>query len=473
MGEHNEDMEQSDEDMGENDENNEDPYAPRDPEVVDQEYKHRHQLAKYEDEDLWKIAEKGDKGEPLTEEEREKWAEADEDTDGNRGNIGEPSTENLQDAVNYSTHVLEEINGDTSDGDTSDGDNSDGDNSDGDNWDGDTSDGYNDIDESFLPIFTGFPLLSILLFCIRNISIFTFFINDLNYYINKATNSIKNSIITNCSAINNLLTIVIPHILVILNQIKFLLKAPDISVYKFKSINNTFLYSNINPSLTSILYKLTINCKPESLSFTEGKAVLMLPPLKPFLRLIEDDQNEIFSREVNKAVKNVKFMHEAIGIAMEKYLSRFYEDFYKVVKQLDKVEQGFYVIELYYYLSGCLTKHESLCPVYNFDPFDKMSLNLLIGNYGYTIFKNIPLTLPDEIEEDILLLHVNLLSGIVSRLHELLNNPELKKDSFDFNKDTLVVIFKTTKEAYEERKGVKFNEKISIPGIDLGLTKHY
>ena len=122
------------------------------------------------------------------------------------------------------------------------------------------------------------------------------------------------------------------------------------------------------------MHKLTINCKSESLSFTEGKAVFMLPPLLPFLRLIKDDINEIFSTEVNKASKNVIFQHEAMGIAMEKYLKRFYEDFYKVVKQLNEVEEGFYVIELYYYISGSL-KHNSLCPVYNLDPFDKDSLN--------------------------------------------------------------------------------------------------
>jgi len=81
--------------------------------------------------------------------------------------------------------------------------------------------------------------------------------------------------------------------------------------------------------------------------------------------------------------------------------------------------------------------------------------------------------LPDEKEGDILLLHVNLLWGIVSRLYELLNNPELKKDSYDFKKDTLIILFKTTKEAYKERKKVQFNEKISIPGIVLGPTKHY
>lgn len=142
-----------------------------------------------------------------------------------------------------------------------------------------------DNEDCFVGLFICSPNLSILLLFIRAYLRHPIYCLDVDrikcLFIGKLFKWATNFI----SAINNLVTIVIPLILVILKQISCLLKVPYISVYKFKSINHRFLYSNSNPSLPSILYKLTINSTPESLSFTEGRAVLMLAHLLPFLRV--------------------------------------------------------------------------------------------------------------------------------------------------------------------------------------------
>jgi len=49
------------------------------------------------------------------------------------------------------------------------------------------------------------------------------------------------------------------------------------------------------------------------------------------------------------------------------------------------------------------------------------------------------------------LYHSSFLKTIAYRLIYLFSNTEIKKDFIDFNKDTLVVIVKTTREAYENK----------------------
>jgi len=118
-----------------------------------------------------------------------------------------------------------------------------------------------------------------------------------------------------------------------------------------------------------------------------------------------------------------------------------------------------------------MVKTHMLAPVYTFDPFDKNSLNFTIGSYGYTVFSIITEPINDEKEADIFLYHSSFLKTIACRLIYLFSNTEVKKDFIDFNKDTLVVIIKNTREAYVNKLEKEFNKEISIPGLNIAGKK--
>ena len=68
---------------------------------------HQHQLNKYNDPELEAIANKGDRGEPLTAAEQDTWDTADQDVDGNDGHLGAPSKQNLDDAKAFSQEIVD------------------------------------------------------------------------------------------------------------------------------------------------------------------------------------------------------------------------------------------------------------------------------------------------------------------------------------------------------------------------------
>jgi NADH-ubiquinone oxidoreductase chain 5 len=70
-------------------------------------YVHTHQLNKYNDPALAEVAKKGDRGERLTEEEKDLWETADQDLDGHDQHLGEPSVSNLLDAVKFSQSIVD------------------------------------------------------------------------------------------------------------------------------------------------------------------------------------------------------------------------------------------------------------------------------------------------------------------------------------------------------------------------------
>ena len=71
---------------------------------LDRMYLHEHQLDKYEG--IREIAEKADRNERLTTPEKEAWAGADQDLDGNDGHLGAPSVINLDNAIAFSKSIV-------------------------------------------------------------------------------------------------------------------------------------------------------------------------------------------------------------------------------------------------------------------------------------------------------------------------------------------------------------------------------
>lgn len=93
------DNNQSDSDESDSDSENSD---------AEREELHEHQLKKYDD--LWPVAEKMDRSEPLTAEEKERWEAADQDKDGESGHLNEdttkPATERLEEARDFSQMMV-------------------------------------------------------------------------------------------------------------------------------------------------------------------------------------------------------------------------------------------------------------------------------------------------------------------------------------------------------------------------------
>jgi len=213
--------------------------------------------------------------------------------------------------------------------------------------------------------------------------------------------------------------------------------------YSSKS-NRTFSSANARKMDTN---KLVINSKPEKVVFSNGKTVLMFPPLKPFLGLIENSTKDgkIICSNFKVYLEKFKYFHLALS------------------NVLLNLESGYYNFEFYFYVNSLNSTDNVLIKVYTLDPFNKDCFNLVMGSYGYTDFVSIKICLSDE--EDRKLIQTKLSYLIGERLREILEN-ELSKSIIDLNKDTLVVISKTSKNN-ENEDNLKDKNNTFLPGVGI------
>jgi hypothetical protein len=240
------------------------------------------------------------------------------------------------------------------------------------------------------------------------------------------------------------------------------------------------LYSSL--SLTKVRYfsmnegnnsALVINSRPEQVVFENGKAVLMLPPLKAFVWLIENSNKDgkITNPGLDKFILEFKD-GKPKDTFLDKYIGAFKDFHLSLLKVLHNLDGGFYKFEFYLYVSD--TGQNSLLRVYTFDPFDKDSLNLLFGNYGYTKFGVIIEYLNEKMDNR-LIIHNNTCYLITECLREILENEE-SKITIDLNKDTLLVITESSKQEYDENVENDDNIKhkcITVAGLPVGEIKRF
>lgn len=179
--------------------------------------------------------------------------------------------------------------------------------------------------------------------------------------------------------------------------------------------------------------KLVINSSTESIIFDNGQAVLMLPLLKAFLEL-EDDTNQ-----------GVKFTEsdfkEYFPVSKKFHIS--------LLNIMCNLECDFYKFEGYFYINDMKNVLNGLSLVYTIDPFNKDCLNLLWDTIGYTKFSIILENLKEKKPDDISRIYSEMCYLITERLKEILEN-EVSKSTSDLNKDTLLIITKSSKKEYDE-----------------------
>jgi len=228
--------------------------------------------------------------------------------------------------------------------------------------------------------------------------------------------------------------------------------------------------------------KLVINSSPEKIVFENGKAVLMLPPLKPFFK------NRIKEEEISKygldkflqefKAGNIshfdwkKFLQEledGNNTDLKDYLLEF-ENFYSsLLKVFYNLKQGFYILDFYYYISYPQNVNV-ISPVYINDPFAKDSFNFVMGSYGYTSFVHFSENLNGFMENRFVNDFIFIL--LLERLRDILKNESLK-NVIDMNKDTLLVITKTSEYVSDEEYYSVQLKKNYVPGLHVSEIKRF
>lgn len=210
--------------------------------------------------------------------------------------------------------------------------------------------------------------------------------------------------------------------------------------------------------------KLIINSTTDNIVFTRHnnieKSVLFLPSLKPFLHLIENSSSKSdFTIYSNEKFRNLLLEFKDFNLS-----------FVQVINSLDN---GYYTIEFYFYIEDLYNVHNAITEVYTLDFFDKEQkcLNKVYGSIGYTNFAYFMEYFEDSIEfKDLYYLSANYL--ITKRLREILENKK-SKSIINFNKDTLVVITKSSQQEYDQGPSNIENRKINIPGIKINVVKRF
>ena len=204
---------------------------------------------------------------------------------------------------------------------------------------------------------------------------------------------------------------------------------------------------------------MVINSTPDNIVFTpenspSGKSVLFLPPLgasSPFLHFIENTTKEgDFIPDNSGRLFNFSLFND------------FTSSLNKVMKNL---EDGYYIIEFYFYLEDELNVHNTVTVVYTYDFFNKKCLNQVMGNFGYSNFSFFLEYFSEKNRRENCVMIIILMT---ERLRVILEN----KSAINFNKDTLVVITKSSKEGYEGRDSL-INLKYNTPGLNLTGIKRY
>jgi len=214
------------------------------------------------------------------------------------------------------------------------------------------------------------------------------------------------------------------------------------------------------------LNKLVINSSIEYVVFENGKAVLMLPPLKPFLLLVENSEKK-------KGEKNTILDYDKYSLELEDFLS-------SLLKVFNGLECGYYNFDWYFYICDFNNVKESLLPLYTQDPFDKDVFNLVLGKWGYKKFLGSSKYLNGEwYSENILRAHTYMFLCIEEYLRQLQKDePKSFESLIDFNKDTLLVITKSSEAEYNELDEKILDDEIRgdsvfISALRVGETKRF
>lgn len=134
---------------------------------------------------------------------------------------------------------------------------------------------------------------------------------------------------------------------------------------------------------------------------------------------------------------------------------------------MKNLEDGYYIIEFYFYLEDELNVHNTVTVVYTYDFFNKKCLNQVMGNFGYSNFSFFLEYFSEKNRRENCVMIIILMT---ERLRVILENKN--KSAINFNKDTLVVITKSSKEGYEGRDSL-INLKYNTPGLSLTGIKRY
>lgn len=151
---------------------------------------------------------------------------------------------------------------------------------------------------------------------------------------------------------------------------------------------------------------LIINSKADHIVF-KGKAVLMLPPLKPFIWLIDNSLED--GTVIDGKNKQDRFVLE------------FKDIISSWLKINHKLEMGYYKFLWCFYIDSRLNINNVLISVYTPLPFNNNCLNLVKGNYGYTIFlTTIGFFNVSKHDQD--LAYISMFSLITRRLRDILDH---------------------------------------------------
>lgn len=176
------------------------------------------------------------------------------------------------------------------------------------------------------------------------------------------------------------------------NKTNFNTPASSINVAIFTSLVGQFHFSLLGRSLQSPSIKryfsnnpgnntLVINSTIDKIVFTNGRAVLMLPPLKSCELMVEnitkEKKGKFYNRDDN--------MHMLLSNDISMFLHRL----------INSLDSGYYKFETYYYFLDLNNHRNCLSSVYTFDPYNKDCLNLIQASYGYTPFCTIVGSLKD------------------------------------------------------------------------------
>lgn len=203
-------------------------------------------------------------------------------------------------------------------------------------------------------------------------------------------------------------------------------------------------------------HKLTINSNDERLIFIKGQSVLILPPLKPFKSLLESSKDGLLDKEKVPSLF-LEFMD-------------FHTSIFKVFDNLIAAGgPGFYQFELYFYIESI--NPDYIFEVYTYDFFDKKTLNLVYGQYGLTSFLITSEHLDEGKSRDTAVALCNL---ITTRLREV-SNHKISNDIINFgcNRETLLVITKSTENVDLNKNSNNRVVKPNIPGITITGNKRF
>ena len=228
--------------------------------------------------------------------------------------------------------------------------------------------------------------------------------------------------------------------------------------------------------------KLVINSTPEQVVFENGKAVLMLPPLKPFFKN-RIKEEEISKYDLDKFLQEFKagnishfdwkkFLQEledGNNTDLKDYLLEFENFYLSLLKVFYNLKQGFYILDFYYYISYPQNVNV-ISPVYINDPFAKDSFNFVMGSYGYTSFVHFSENLNGFMENRFVNDFIFIL--LLERLRDIQKNESLK-NVIDMNKDTLLVITKTSEYVSDEEYYSVQLKKNYVPGLHVSEIKRF